>query len=81
MSWVEVDGAGWRWVHGLVIFIKNFKESKKLKELEIVSTCNLYIFLGIAKVADFELKNADVSRTKGLCYVIYKLFGSSLGKV
>ena len=19
MSWVEVDGAGWRWVHGLVI--------------------------------------------------------------
>ena len=23
MSWVEVDGAGWRWVHGLVIpFIK-----------------------------------------------------------
>ena len=24
MSWVEVDGAGWRWVHGLVIpIIKN----------------------------------------------------------
>ena len=20
MSWVEVDGTGWRWVHGLVIF-------------------------------------------------------------
>ena len=20
-SWVEVDGAGWRWVHGLVIHI------------------------------------------------------------
>ena len=19
MSWVEIDGAGWRWVHGLVI--------------------------------------------------------------
>ena len=19
MSWMEVDGAGWRWVHGLVI--------------------------------------------------------------
>ena len=19
MSWLEVDGAGWRWVHGLVI--------------------------------------------------------------
>ena len=24
MSWVEVDGAGWRWVHGLVIPIKNY---------------------------------------------------------
>ena len=22
MSWVEVDGAGWRWVHGLVILNK-----------------------------------------------------------
>ena len=22
MSWVEVDGAGWSWVHGLVITIK-----------------------------------------------------------
>ena len=22
MSWVEVDGAGWRWVHGLVIPIQ-----------------------------------------------------------
>ena len=42
---------------------------------------SIYVFLGIAKVADFELKNADVSRTKGLCYMIYKLFGSSLGKV
>ena len=27
MSWVEVDGAGWRWVHGLVIpFLNNEKE-------------------------------------------------------
>ena len=24
MSWVEVDGAGWRWVHGLVTPIKKF---------------------------------------------------------
>ena len=22
MSWVEADGAGWRWVHGLVIPIE-----------------------------------------------------------
>ena len=25
MSWVEVDGAGWRWVHGLVIHNHNKK--------------------------------------------------------
>ena len=24
MSWVEVDGAGWRWVHGLVIPNKQY---------------------------------------------------------
>ena len=24
MSWVEVDGAGWRWVHGLVINLMNY---------------------------------------------------------
>ena len=23
MNWVEVDGAGWKWVHGLVIPEKN----------------------------------------------------------
>ena len=28
MSWVEVDGAGWRWVHGLVIpYIKLYSYS------------------------------------------------------
>ena len=30
------------------------------------------------KVADFWSKNADVSRTQGLCHVIY---GSCLGKI
>ena len=24
ISWVEVDGAGWRWVHGLVIHISKY---------------------------------------------------------
>ena len=40
-------------------------------------------FFGIAKVADFWCKNADVSRThKSLkCHVIYIVFGSSLGKL
>ena len=33
MSWVEVDGAGWSWVHGLVIpkKIKNFNTIKITK--------------------------------------------------
>ena len=39
----------------------------------------IYVFLDITKVADFRRKNADVSRTQGVCYVIYILFRSSLG--
>ena len=27
MSWVEVNGAGWRWVHGLVIPISLHKQT------------------------------------------------------
>ena len=42
---------------------------------------SISVFLDIAKFADFRLKNADVSRTQGMCHVIYTFFGSSLGKV
>ena len=35
----------------------------------------------IAKFADFQWKNADVSRSQGVCYVIHIFYGSSLGKV
>ena len=42
---------------------------------------SISVFLDIAKFADFRLKNADVSRTQGMCHVIYIFFGSSLGKV
>ena len=35
----------------------------------------------IRKFADLPWKNADVSRTQGLCHVIYIFFASSLGKV
>ena len=38
------------------------------------------VFLDIAKIADFQLKNADVSRTHRMCHVIH-IFRSSLGKV
>ena len=39
------------------------------------------IFLDIKKVADFRLKNANVSRTLEVSHVIYIFFGCSLGKV
>ena len=41
----------------------------------------IYVFLDITKIADFQWKNADVSRTQGVCHVIYIFFGLSLGKV
>ena len=34
----------------------------------------------MTKIADFWLKNADFSRTQGVCHMIYIFFGSSLGK-
>ena len=36
------------------------------------------VFFDIAKFVEFQLKNADVSRTQGVCN---KNFESSLGKV
>ena len=42
---------------------------------------SIYVFLDIAKFADFWGKNGDVSRNQGVCHVIYIFLGSSLGKV
>ena len=42
--------------------------------------CLNSVFLGLAKFADFQWKNADVSRTHVVCQEIYIFFGSSLGK-
>ena len=39
------------------------------------------VFPNITKIANFWSKNADVSRTQGVCHVIYVFFESSLGKV
>ena len=39
------------------------------------------VFLDITKFADFQCNNADVSRTQRVCHVIYRFFGSSLGRV
>ena len=38
-------------------------------------------FLDVTKTADFWWKNSDVSRTEGLCHMIYVFFESYLGKV
>ena len=42
---------------------------------------SIFVFLDVTKVADFRLKNADVTRTQEVCHVIYMFFGFSLGKV
>ena len=39
------------------------------------------VFLDVAKFADFRGENANVSRTQGMCHVIYTFFGSFLVKV
>ena len=41
----------------------------------------IFAFSDIAKFTDFQSKNADVSKTHGVCHVIYVFFGYSLGKV
>ena len=41
---------------------------------------SISVFLDIAKFADFRRKNADFSRTLGVCHMIHIFFGSSLGK-
>ena len=35
---------------------------------------SIFVFLDITKFADFWWKNADVSRTQGVCQVIYIIF-------
>ena len=42
---------------------------------------SIFVFLDIAEFADFWCKNADVSRTQGMCHAIYVFFGPSLVKV
>ena len=42
---------------------------------------SISVFLNVRRVVDFSGKNADVSRTHGLCHVINIFLGSFLGKV
>ena len=51
------------------------------KILKNIKMQPLSVYLDITKITDFRWKDADVSRTQGVCQVIYIFFGSSLGKV
>ena len=42
---------------------------------------SISVFLDIAKSGDFQIKNADVSRSKLVSQVINLYFGYSLGKL
>ena len=42
---------------------------------------SISVFLDLENFADFQWKNAEVCKTKGVCQVNYIFFGSSLGKV
>ena len=39
------------------------------------------VFPDTENLADFRRKNTGVSRTQGVCLVIHRFFGSSLGEV
>ena len=57
-------------------------QNKRSKELGIMYKMqSISVFLDITKVADFQWKNADVSRTQGVNYVIYVFWGSFADKV
>ena len=62
--------------------VPNYWTQEKLKELEIIYQNGIYICISwYSKIADFGWKNADVSRTQGMCHVTNILYGPSLDKV
>ena len=67
------------------MFIKTaFKDSKKVKrknEKLYIKIQSAFVFIDITKIADFGWRNADVSRTQGMCHVICIFVGSSLCKI
>ena len=61
------------------IKLLRFKKSEKNKKNIKIQV--IFTFLDIIKIIDFQWKNTDVNKTKGLCHVIYIFFRSSLGKL
>ena len=60
-----------------------FKDSIKLKELEIMHKNGIYTCISwySKSLLIFGEKNPDVSRTRGMCHMIHMFFGYFLGKV
>ena len=46
-----------------------------------MKTQSVFVFLDIAKFADFQSKSAYVNRTQGVCHETHIYFGSYSGKV
>ena len=64
----------------VTMFIKTiFRDSWKVKRIR--NYVSISVFFDIAKFADFQQKNVDVSRTQGVCHMIRIFFGFSLGRV
>ena len=45
-----------------------------------VLKCNFYVFPNITGIVNFQWKNTDVTKSQGMCHVIYTLIESSLCK-
>ena len=61
---------------------KSWNTQNKLKELEIMYQYVIYVCISwYRKTRWLADKNANVSRTQGICHVINTFSGSSLGKV
>ena len=60
---------------------KELPVQSKNKVWKLLRIMNEDIRTDITKIAEFRWKNADISRTQGMCHVIYVFFESSLGKV
>ena len=61
---------------------KSLTTQEKLEELDITYLNGIYIYVSwYSKICWFPVKNAEISRTQGVCRVIHIVTGFSLGKV
>ena len=58
ISWVEVDGAGWRWVHGLAIPVKK-DVIRKFVKFTGKHLCQSLIFKNVAGLRAATLLKRD----------------------